>query len=98
MIFFLQEMREQKKRITALDWSLANDQLLTSSGAVSVAVLVHQSLAPCILQHATKYLKLLNADPQRMAACVCRPMTMAYGRWHGALRLPPPQPPACFIL
>ena len=43
MIFFLQEMREQKKRITDLDWSLANDQLLTSSGAVSVAVLVHPS-------------------------------------------------------
>ena len=43
-----QEMREQKKRITDLDWSLANDQLLTSSGAVSVAVLIYPSY--CTLQ------------------------------------------------
>ncbi len=31
----LQEMREHKKRVTDLDWSLSNDQLLTSSGAAT---------------------------------------------------------------
>ena len=35
---FVQEMREQKKRVTDLDWSLENHQLLTSSGAMTVAV------------------------------------------------------------
>lgn len=96
MIRLLQEMREQKKRITDLDWSLANDQLLTSSGAVSVGVLICPSY--CTLQWVTDCLKLLTFDPQRMAACAYRPMTMAYGQWQGVLKPPPPQPHACFIL
>jgi hypothetical protein len=96
MTRLLQEMREQKKRVTDLDWSLANDQLLTSSGAVSIAVLTHQSY--CMMQWGTACLNLLISDLQRMAACACRPMTMAYGQWQGVLKPPPLQPHACFIL
>ena len=92
----LQEMREQKKRVTDLDWSLANDQLLTSSGAVSVTVLIPGLC--CMLHWGTSCLKLSSSDPQRTAVCACRPTTMAPGQWQGVSKPPLLQPHASFTL
>lgn len=89
----VQEMREHKKRVTDLDWSLENHQLLTSAGASDGRPRIMTQLqCDADNRYATSLVRgrlLLRCSLQRMAVCVCHPMTMASGLWRGGFRRPP---------